>query len=111
MKGSLFKQLREAAGRRMGGPWGARGTQVKLAGGALWSQRIRERGQTLVCHEGWLWLTCEGDAEDHVLAAGMSLRLERRGLVVVQALRDTCFSLTREPLRALEAKCGEAVMQ
>jgi hypothetical protein len=76
------------------------GTQeaVTLARGALWSHRVRSAcGLTLTCHEGWVWLTREGDAEDHVLAAGHTVRLDGPGLVVVQALRPARFELARRP--------------
>jgi hypothetical protein len=58
---------------------------------------VHSSGLTLTCHEGWIWLTREGDAKDHVLTAGRSVRLDGPGLVVVQALRTARFSLGREP--------------
>lgn len=69
---------------------------VRLARGALWSHRVHSRGLTLTCHEGWVWLTREGDAQDHVLAAGDTVLLDQPGLVVVQALRPACIELQRE---------------
>jgi len=71
---------------------------VTLARGAVWSRRVRSCGFTLTCHEGWVWLTREGDAEDHVLAAGDSVVLDQPGLVVVQALRPARFELQRATL-------------
>jgi hypothetical protein len=68
---------------------------VTLARGEVWSRRVRSCGFTLTCHEGWVWLTREGDAEDHVLAAGDSVQLDQPGLVVVQALRSASFELQR----------------
>jgi len=69
---------------------------VTLARGALWSHRVHSCGLTLTCHEGWVWLTREGDAKDHVLAAGDTVLLDQPGLVVVQALRPACIELQRE---------------
>lgn len=71
---------------------------VTLARGGLWSRRVRAAGSTLTCHEGWVWLTREGDARDYVLAAGDSVRLDKPGLVVVQALRTARFELQRATL-------------
>lgn len=68
---------------------------VTLARGELWSRRVRTAGSTLTCHEGWVWLTREGDSRDYVLAAGDSVRLDKPGLVVVQALRTARFELQR----------------
>jgi hypothetical protein len=70
---------------------------VTLARGALWSYRVRSSGLTLTCQEGGVWLTREGDAEDHVLSAGDTLRLDTPGLVVVQALSSVRFELSPEP--------------
>ncbi|WP_284663018.1 DUF2917 domain-containing protein [Myxococcus sp. SDU36] len=77
----------EAAPARSLGP-------VHLAQGALWSEHPRS-GQplTLTCREGLLWLTCEGDAKDYVLHPGDTLRLERSGHVVMQALRPSRFCM------------------
>jgi hypothetical protein len=69
---------------------------VTLARGALWSHRVHSRGLALTCHEGWVWLTREGDAIDHVLAAGDTVRLDQPGLVVVQALRSARFELQND---------------
>lgn len=67
---------------------------VHLAQGGLWSEHARSRQPlTLTCREGLLWLTCEGDAKDYVLRAGDTLRMERSGHVVVQALRPSRFCL------------------
>ncbi|EAU63745.1 DUF2917 domain-containing protein [Stigmatella aurantiaca] len=69
---------------------------VTLSLGGLWSHRMRAAGFSLLCHEGSVWLTREGDACDHVLKAGEALRVEGPGLVVVQALGAARFSLSPE---------------
>ena len=43
-------------------------------------------GATVVCLQGDLWITQQGDGDDIVLRAGESLRLARNGRTLVQAL-------------------------
>ncbi|QRN98232.1 EamA family transporter [Archangium violaceum] len=60
---------------------------LALAQGALWTYLPRMGGLMLSCGEGTVWLTREGDTEDHVLQPGDALQMEGHGRVVVQALR------------------------
>jgi hypothetical protein len=94
---TLLQGLWAAVARWLGRCRESTSTLVALPGGALWSHTVHSSELTLTCHEGWIWLTREGDAKDHVLTAGRALRLDRPGLVVVQALRTARFSLGREP--------------
>ncbi len=48
---------------------------------------------TLVCLEGELWLTRDGDPEDYILGAGNSLHLRRGDQAMVQALRSSRLRL------------------
>ena len=41
----------------------------------------------LVCLEGELWLTRNGDGEDHILGPGRSFAIRRADLAAVQALK------------------------
>lgn len=70
---------------------------TSLVQGALWSHRVRSCEHVLACHEGVVWLTCEGDATDYILTAGDTLRLEKPGLAVVQALQAARFELQELP--------------
>jgi Protein of unknown function (DUF2917) len=97
MMGFLFEAggLRRALARLLPERCAGMLGPVTLAQGSLWSHRVHSRGLTLTCHDGWVWLTREGDARDHVLAAGDTVRLDQPGLVVVQALRAARFELQR----------------
>ncbi len=53
--------------------------------------RLRE----VVCRSGSCWVTQAGDAADHLLGAGETLRLRRRGLVVVWAIEDSVVAFGR----------------
>jgi drug/metabolite transporter (DMT)-like permease len=98
MKGFLLGsgRLRKTVARWLPTRCGDSHETVSLAAGALWSHRVDSCQHTLTCHEGPVWLTREGDAEDHILAPGDTLRLAQPGLVVVQALRPACFELSRD---------------
>ena len=70
---------------------------LTLAQGALWTYLPRVGGLMLSCREGTVWLTREGDGEDHVLKAGDALQVEGRGRVVVQALDPARLCLAPTP--------------
>lgn len=44
---------------------------------------------SLLCLEGELWLTRDGDATDHIIQAGEQFPVRRRDRVTVQALRPS----------------------
>ena len=46
-------------------------------------------GSVIRVREGLLWITQDGESADHLLPAGTSFRIERRGLTLVSALRCT----------------------
>ncbi len=50
-------------------------------------------GHVVVCHGGSLWVTQHRDGRDVVLRAGESFALDRRGLVLVQALEQSALSI------------------
>jgi Protein of unknown function (DUF2917) len=60
--------------------------EIVLGPWSVHSIDVRRQGLTLSCEEGEVLVTCEGDPEDHVLAAGSSLHCEQRGRVVVAGL-------------------------
>jgi hypothetical protein len=41
---------------------------------------------TIVCKKGLVWLTQSGDNNDHVLTDGEKFTLDRRGVVLLEAL-------------------------
>ena len=73
-------------------------TDLKLAAISLprgQLQRMQDvRGQVVVCLQGSLWLTQEGDTRDVVLEAGDEARIDRDGLTLLHALRDACYLLS-----------------
>ena len=93
---ALLDGLRAAVTRWLGKHSDCTSILVGLPRGALWSHEVHSSELSLTCLEGWIWLTREGDVRDYMLAAGRSVRLDRPGKVVVQALRPSRFSLGRE---------------
>ena len=58
-----------------------------LPHGALWSTEP-QRGLTIHCAQGELWITQAGDDRDTVLSVGKAFVPRAKGRVVVQALSD-----------------------
>ena len=48
---------------------------------------------TVVCMEGELWLTRDGDPEDYILGAGSSMHVWRNDQAAVQALKPSRLRL------------------
>lgn len=76
-------------------------------------QATLRNGQTLCLHdalgmeirvrEGSLWLTQERDAQDYIITAGGSFRIDRQGAVVLTAPRGARMDFVpcRAPARSL----------
>lgn len=78
-----------------------------LARGAL--HRIEDgRGLAVQCLSGRLWLTQEGERRDVVLEPGELAPIERDGLSIVAALRDSSFVLLVADPHAVHGPAGTA---
>ena len=71
-------------------------------GGALVAWRLRERraggeasraGLSLRCRSGMMWVTQEGDPEDHIVSSPGRYETRRPGRVVVVALEPVRFEV------------------
>ena len=57
------------------------------------------RGTLVRCLAGSLWVTQDGDRDDHLLRVGESMRIERDGPTVVQAMTGSRLAVCApEPL-------------
>ncbi len=65
---------------------------VDLDEGTAWSAR-GPNGVAIRCESGTVWITVEGDPEDHVLSAPGSFESHGRGRVAAQALRKARFTV------------------
>lgn len=52
-------------------------------------------GDKVICTHGILWVTQEGDAQDHMLRQGQRFVAERPGVVVIEALSDGACVFSR----------------
>lgn len=46
-------------------------------------------GTVIRCQDGILWITQDGDRDDHILKAGDTFTVTRKGNVVLQALNSS----------------------
>ena len=68
------------------------------------------KGVVIQCLTGDLWVTCEGDNNDHILHIGHEYTVTDRGAVVVMAQSDARMSL-KWPAGKQEGKALVPVMQ
>ena len=61
-------------------------SEIDLDGLILLKLEFGQPGASVMCTTGTLWLTQQGDPYDHLLEAGQSFTLNRRGIVLVQGL-------------------------
>lgn len=80
-----------------GGMAMARGTLARVEDG---------RGLLLSVWDGELWLTQQGDSRDYFLRAGQRFRLDRDGVALVYALRNSRITLSAPPVADEEAQSG-----
>jgi len=73
----------------------AQESDMTLAKGELFA--VAEGDWRLVCMGGALWLTCDGDQEDHILRAGDQFSIRRGDRAAVQALRPASIRLYARP--------------
>ena len=70
-------------------------TDMQLQRKSLCRLRGRKHGPAVVCLEGAVWVTQAGDPRDHVLVAGDVFAVDRRGDVLLQALREARVQVRR----------------
>ncbi len=70
---------------------------LSLAEGAAWSAHSPRAGLVIQCETGKLWLTVEGDPEDHILLAPDRFCVPTRGRVAVLALAPSSIEVTAPP--------------
>jgi len=51
------------------------------------------RGTRIACRRGTLWITQEGDGLDYTVFAGQEFTVNRRGVVLIQALEEAAVGV------------------
>lgn len=69
-------------------------TDMQLQRKDLYRLQGRKRGPAVACLEGTVWITQAGDPRDHVLVAGEKFAINRRGAVLVEAVREARVRVT-----------------
>lgn len=67
--------------------------EIVLEENETWSFEVGGPRVEIVCLSGEVWVTLEGDPEDHVLAAGATLSTGRKGRLAMMALRPARLGL------------------
>ena len=70
-----------------------RETELRLSGRGLYDLAGYRPGTVIFCKKGIVWVTQTNDAEDHILYPGDEFASNRRGKVVVQAMRDSAVRI------------------
>lgn len=70
---------------------------IRLRERELFSIRGDCGGMVVSCRTGDLWLTQEGDPNDHLIGAGENFTISRKGLVLINALSDASFEIADRP--------------
>jgi hypothetical protein len=63
-------------------------TELRLNGRGLYDIPDYHPGMVIFCKKGIVWVTQANDLEDHVLYPGDEFVSDRRGKVLVQAMRE-----------------------
>lgn len=71
--------------------------QLTLADGEAWSTQSHRAGLVVRCESGKLWVTVEGDPEDHILLAPDVFIAPTAGRVAVLALSSATLEVTPAP--------------
>ncbi len=72
--------------------------KISLTENSLWSAYCSPNEIQIECQEGEVWITQEGDHRDIILQAGQGYRVEKRGLVIVQAIGGARILVNYEPI-------------
>jgi hypothetical protein len=67
---------------------------VELARGELWRAVGDTRWRAILCLDGMIWITQDGDPRDHLISAGEMFLISQDGEILVQGLIDARFSIT-----------------
>ncbi len=73
--------------------------EIPVRKGAVMSLAGLPQGSRLICISGMVWLTREGDRDDHILAGGRAHDIGGTGLVVLEGLADSVVLILSRSIR------------
>jgi hypothetical protein len=76
---------------------------LELAQSQTWSAEVGRSRIAVRVRVGEVWITRQGDPEDHILGAAHTLEVDGKGRVAVMALTPARLEITEPPPRALPA--------
>lgn len=53
----------------------------------------RQQPVAVTCKNGMVWVTCDGELNDHVLDAGRRYSPETKGSIVIEAIGEACVDI------------------
>lgn len=53
----------------------------------------RQQSVAVACKTGMVWVTCDGELNDHILRAGKRYVPATKGSIVIQALGEACVDI------------------
>lgn len=73
-------------------------TELRLSGRGLYDLLDYRPGTVIFCKKGIVWVTQTNDLEDYILYPGDAFVSDRRGKVIIQAMRDAAVRIgSRQP--------------
>lgn len=69
-------------------------TDIQLQRKDIARLKGEKRGPAVTCLEGAVWITQAGDPRDHILVAGEKFAVNRRGVVLLEAVRQARVEVT-----------------
>jgi hypothetical protein len=76
-------------------------TELRLSGRGVFDLLDYRPGTVIFCKKGIVWVTQSNDVEDHILYPGEEFVSDRRGKVLIQAMREAAVRIGgRQPGQA-----------
>ena len=69
-------------------------TKIELRAGKFWRAAGDSRWRAILCLEGMIWITQDGDVQDHVITTGEMFLVSQPGKVIAQALINSRMTIT-----------------
>ena len=68
-------------------------TEIQLKANSLFRIDVDGKEIKILCVTGSIWVTQEGDANDHILKYGEEFAITKKGIVLLQSLSDVAIEI------------------